>query len=565
MVRLTTTYDAEVGKVFKLRGDERYAWTTDIIISTSKTSESIEGYTLSVTAKVLRDRGASNLLLYDGDTLLKVVSVDDDDDSVTIGSFLMKWGVEHDLWIRYQGNKQCLASTSKTENWNIPLPATYKTQITWSSNVRQLELSGTRVFSPTIALTINGEVVSNVYDAEVYWYLDGNLVDTTSTGQSSNTTTADIPIPTDGLHTIRVAVSESSDRHSAEDSDNWSVGYNFYLSDVPHVYNNGSTNTIKATILDWFGNGVSKNIHLWLNNKDAKTVTSNTNGLASFSVTDSVKNPVTVYASYGNYQTTSKTINVSNINGFTLTPASKITSSGYDNIITATMDGEYIDGLKVTFIDNDNHTSKLVPVIDGVATYTTHGRDYDYSITAVVMGKTKTITLDGVEQYIKRVSYDESYTYNKNMNWYLTSPKIMPNTIQLTGKESRPTQSTRLWNYELGFYKRTNYPKYRASFVVNTGFRMSALKVSLKKDGTVVATGGDYEPPTSYNIVVGDTIKCEVDQDKGLIDLYINNKRVTRKQGSLSSVNYDEIDITVVGNGIVKTLKVNELKVERIQ
>ena len=224
MVRLSTQYDGtvvdnkKVGKVFMVRGDEAYARTTDtkfsIIDDATNSRDAIEGYRCGFKYDVLRDIGSSKLVLCDGDTELIQYDWSSDDGEQYVGvqsnhttinpntCLTLAYGVEHQLCMKYKGNKQCLGSKSRIITINEPIPDKFKTELALTTTKIT---NGVRL---TITVTVNGEDISAVHDKPIEIYVGDTLVDTVRTGTDSNVATKEFTLSNEILHVTAIFVGD---------------------------------------------------------------------------------------------------------------------------------------------------------------------------------------------------------------------------------------------------------------------------------------------------------------------------------------------------------------------
>ena len=129
MVKLTVRYDKGLKEnVFMLRDDESYVSSTKTVLTVGQPTVSQQDdymYSVDVSINVLREIGTSQVILYDGDYVLKTF---DWDGTAISESFDFPMGTNHDLRAVFNGNKKCLMSQSRVESVFMEVTA-YDTHI----------------------------------------------------------------------------------------------------------------------------------------------------------------------------------------------------------------------------------------------------------------------------------------------------------------------------------------------------------------------------------------------------------------------------------------------------
>ena len=296
MVRVTTVYDKELNeKVFMVRGDEAYARSTDTLLELveyENSDASIDGYRVGIKYNVLRDIGSSTVVLTDNDTVLGVYDRDDDDGETSIGDsssggFLLSYGDEHNLRLKYKGNSQCIGSKSKTLQFTKPIPTKYQTVLTFNNSSQS-----TSTLSLSINVRINETTSALTKNRDVLIYVD-NEYKTTLTTDSSSTATGTVSELTEGIHTVLAVVEYDGDVNYGEATQIVNVGYQLEIFDYPKTFVNGVNNDVKVSLFDWNGEPVQSATISLANT----TSTTNSDGVATFTYTSMAENSYT--ASYG--------------------------------------------------------------------------------------------------------------------------------------------------------------------------------------------------------------------------------------------------------------------------
>ena len=128
MAKLITTYDSTLKeKVFVLKGEEAYAKSTDTVLTELPREEDWNRYLdymlIGFEVDVHRNIGESSIVLYDNDDVIDVIPFDlgstsvrwekyyDEDTGEWVDNRMkLAYGVEHNIYAKYMGNKQCLKS-----------------------------------------------------------------------------------------------------------------------------------------------------------------------------------------------------------------------------------------------------------------------------------------------------------------------------------------------------------------------------------------------------------------------------------------------------------------------
>ena len=287
MARMTTVYDKDINeKVFKVRGDEAYAHTTDTTLSIQEftnSDDSIEGYRVGIKYNVLRDIGASKVLLYDDDTLLATYDWTDTNTETTVGNstsggFLLSYGEPHNLRMVYKGNNQCLGSKSRVVQFEKDIPQKFQTELEITS-LSNVNLSNNKI-TLSATVRVNGQTTNNTKNRDVLIYVDDTYVDTKTTNSSSNLSGVQVTLDEDlsyGSHTITCEVAQAPVINYATDSDVTNKGYKIQVNyPTPFVY--GKNNNITGKITTFDGEAVANPTVAFANGSTQINMVTDANG-----------------------------------------------------------------------------------------------------------------------------------------------------------------------------------------------------------------------------------------------------------------------------------------------
>lgn len=143
MAKLITTYDSTLKeKVFVLKGEEAYAKSTDTVLTELPREEDwnrhLDYMLIGFEVDVHRNVGESSIVLYDNEDVIDVIPFDlgsssvrwekyyDEDTGEWVDNRMkLAYDVEHNIYAKYMGNKQCLKSQSKVYQFSEEMPDAY--------------------------------------------------------------------------------------------------------------------------------------------------------------------------------------------------------------------------------------------------------------------------------------------------------------------------------------------------------------------------------------------------------------------------------------------------------
>ena len=266
MVRLSTQYDAtvvdnkKVGKVFMVRGDEAYARTTntklEIIDDATNSRDAVEGYRCGFKYDVLRDLGSSSVVLCNGEDELAQYDWSSNDGERYVGvlsnhttidpntCLTLAYGVEHQLYMKYKGNKQCLRSKSRITTIHEPLPDKFKTELDLTYNV-----TGQGVVL-TITVTVNGQHIPATHNKTIEIYVDDELVDTTTTGANTNVATKTLQLEGGKSYSITAVLQGDETIHMGSATIDIPLGFNVVFVEKPSYIVRNLNNVFRVRVTD---------------------------------------------------------------------------------------------------------------------------------------------------------------------------------------------------------------------------------------------------------------------------------------------------------------------------
>ena len=264
MPLINTQYDGKIGKIFVLRGDVGYASSTDTlldIISDGNSKNSIDGYKVGFKYNVLRDKGASKVVLYDDDEVLAEYDWDSDDGETFVGvlnnhttvdpttCLYLSYGKEHNLTMRYKGNDKCMKSKSRKVRVYEPIPPQFESSVT-ISNVEVGWNWGT-VINGTVEVLMGGVETEYCNNVDVEIYLDGKLKTTVTTGSNPPTANFQLTDVSMGSHVITAYIVPTDSINSATTDYIKSVGYKLQITSYPTPFVLGVDNKIVVSVTDF--------------------------------------------------------------------------------------------------------------------------------------------------------------------------------------------------------------------------------------------------------------------------------------------------------------------------
>lgn len=414
MVKLSKSYDPSIQKkVFILKGEEAYARTTDILldVSVSETFH-VNYFTIIATMNVLRDSGNSTITVYSGDEVIGVVDCTESSSSIT-ESFNLPYGT-HKIHARYNGNKSCLKSESKTIEITQEVTDATSSELYIDSLVHQVDKD-----TPfDVDLRLESYTASHSYSQYIDVYVDEVLKTTVQTPSDDNTITATIDGLDTGHHTVRAVYSGSEYISGSEASHGLSVGYYVNVT-MPSPMLKNNTHTIKAVAYNFFNQKITENLTgiLRCNGVDVSS-TSFSNGEYHFT-TDIIDSSFTVRVGNGYYSSTQLPVftSISNYN-YVNQPTGLVAYQNY--VFTCEVTGKNISNtiysMKTILNDGTVEYAKIGTNNRFSETYNTNDYPYPngYSIQSMLIGSESGASWN-LPVYLYYLNVDDSSLRNKKI------------------------------------------------------------------------------------------------------------------------------------------------------
>lgn len=266
MSKISTIYDKKVGKCLIVRGSEAYAHTTDVLMEVGTiTKDHTDSFKATFILNVLRDVGSSQIAIYDNDELIKIVDWSDSSSAIEIGTngddIRFSYNVDHNIYAKYLGNKECLPSRSKTFVLNEEIPSNLFTSISFGESPTTSFLS-----TVTIPVTL---VADNSSTQTLKYYIDGDTTNKQSISVTPNVA-SNIVISnlSNGLHTINVEFEETQTLAESYNEIRISKGATVNVSSPSILTHYQSEFDLSFAVEDFFGNDITQEYTLDLSYDD---------------------------------------------------------------------------------------------------------------------------------------------------------------------------------------------------------------------------------------------------------------------------------------------------------
>ena len=318
MARVSIYYDKDLKEqFFMVRGDERYARSTKVILTEGTVSTSTYDFSIKLNVNVLRDVGQSAIVFYDNDTPVGMIEDWDSTDNareITISE--LTYGADHNFTAKYMGNDKCSPSLSNIVSKTVEDTNRATSTLTLTSG-NQFDINAS--LSKTVTLTNSNQVSSYNVEQELEVWYDGTFVETLTTSDEGTATVSIPDVGAAGLHTLQVEYAGSSHLSAKTVTMSLSVGYKVLAVEYPSVVV-GTSNTYafecKAKLTDYFDNPISsQSVSLIYNDGTSSEFTAgsantDSNGIATISASTS-HYPISWFAFY--YTSNSKDYLSSNL------------------------------------------------------------------------------------------------------------------------------------------------------------------------------------------------------------------------------------------------------------
>lgn len=249
MARISIYYDdVEKEQFFMVRGDERYARSTKTLLSIGTPSLDITSFDVSATVNVLRDTGEGQVVIYDNDDVVYVISDwDSTDDERAVLLEGLGYEQDHKFMAEYIGNDESQRSSSNI----IPL---------WVEDTNRLasavSITVGQQFNPStttnvdVTLSIIGEGnhdYLNEQDIDIVY--DGTLIDTiTTSDDGTGYASFELDVGNTGRHTLTASFHGTEHLNQSSAQKTISVGYTFGNINKPQFLFDSIASSFSATL-----------------------------------------------------------------------------------------------------------------------------------------------------------------------------------------------------------------------------------------------------------------------------------------------------------------------------
>lgn len=538
MAKITTTYDSTLKeKVFIIKGEEAYARTTDCVLTELFTNNgerrtdwnsSLDNMKLELRIDVLRDVGASQVVLYDNDITLGVFDLDTNSHQIDLkyesgtedNRIELAYDIEHNIYAKYMGNKQCLKSQSQSYKVFEPMPDKFKCELEFFDEYGgelPLEYDQVREIPVMVKLSSDEEDVSGetikIYDN------DELIVEyqTDSSGEILFPIGGSTLIP-QGLHKLTAVFEGTQYLESKTTRVDISVGYKVTVEECPYYVVNGEPINIVAKVESYLGNppfptSIADGHFVVRGATDSPIEIPNENGYLYFN--DVVLNRQ--YFSVGlevvyDADYVSEEQNVMFINDVILSLSADRTliSNNLSSTLTATLNwgtySEILNDIPVHFNDEVVLTTK------GVATYSIDGDGSgNKTVTASVYGSSETVEIEDVYQYWSKKNGSLSISYRDRYG---------STTSQSNGWKCTPNSSGRYMSQLMNFEDNN----ITWEFIVKGVSKLTGI-------------GQDNNPISG--IKVGDVIQAVYDVETNYVTYMVNQTTIGSFQHHGSIISFD--------------------------
>ena len=274
MSKVTTTYDNTLKeKIFIIKGEEGYARSTDCILTELYTNNgerrtdwntSLDAMKLEFRIDVLRDVGASQVVLYDNDTTIGVYDFDTNAHSIDLkyeseeedNRIELSYDMEHHLYAKYMGNKQCMKSQSQSYIIDEPMPDKFKCELVFTDEYGEDLTIFDYDTAPEIHLGIKLVAESHISGNTIQIYDNDELIVETTTDSEGAIAFAlyKSPLVDNGLHKLKAKFGGSNYLESKSATVDISVGYQVTIEESPQYRVNNEPIDIVAKVESYLGN-----------------------------------------------------------------------------------------------------------------------------------------------------------------------------------------------------------------------------------------------------------------------------------------------------------------------
>lgn len=484
MAQLITTYSKELKeKIFILKGEEGYARTTDTLLDEilhngerrSDWNAHKEYMLLEFKIDVLRDLGASQITLYDNDDVIGVYdfavgthTIEFKYTSPTNDTRLkLDYGVKHNIYARYMGNKQCLKSTSKKYSFYEPIPERFESSISFSGLDTNYDTGDDVEFTATLsAYQVNNKTLNVYVDDSKY----GEV-----TTDANGTASVSITDLTDSKHTISLEYMGGQYSTATSNSNDISIGYVVEIIDHSDYVINNSPSEVSVYAHDYLDKPKITNITIeeYTDGEGWEQVSEmqSTDGNGHVTISPAYLTAKPFRATMDNNEYYSESYTIPKYDNVTVTmniPNPAMVSTNYSSILT----GSVTNVTAPVKVSINQGVGDVMTDSNGnfTATYKGSGRG-NLKYTASVYGAEDGKWIDDVMQYWKAPSnvMNQEYTAIKG------TISSQSNGWMCTANSSGECNIELYWNRS-GSYK-LKYTVISASNVSGVGYPESSISV----------------------------------------------------------------------------------------
>lgn len=433
MVYVTTEWDYSLKtEVFVVQGDKGYAHTTDTILKEVGTHDTsvIDYFTASFNVDVLRDIQDSKVVIYDnGEPIslhldgnqVEMIDWQQGGQSTTF-SLRLGYGVEHNIYAKYLGNKKGLPSKSQTLTISEPMPELYGTLIERTTTKSHWDRG--EAISIPIEFTTN-ETFESAEVKLVDLYVDGELETdadvTIPSSQTSGTGTFVVGTLPDGNHDMEIRFDGDEHNEAFYLQFQISVGYKIVITEHSAKMVRMQTpipnyNFVRCKVTDYLDNPIA-NARIELQDADSwgtgqivafDSITTDSDGIGNFNLfgNASTNLGISYTKNFISYKSEAFDVPVIQISDVHL-GVEKIIADGYTTNALVSLreysglpSGETLEMIPVRFHNGSDVDGLYYTNLDGVATipYTGSNRG-NVTLTAIAGDATYTNTVEDITQF----------------------------------------------------------------------------------------------------------------------------------------------------------------------
>ena len=414
MAKLITTYDNTLKeKVFVLKGEEAYAKSTDTVLTELPREEDwnrhLDYMLIGFEVDVHRNVGESSIVLYDNEDVIDVIPFDLGSTSVRwekyydedLGEWVdnrmkLAYDIEHNIYAKYMGNKQCLKSQSKTYQFSEEMPDAYL------SSLEFVDVGSYYDADSTVDISVQ-LVADDYYDGETINLYDGSsLVGTATTDNDGVAVFEDVTI-LQGLHNFVARFGGTEFLVSSETSKSVSGGYTISIIEKPSYVINNQPSTVTVLAKDYL-NEPKSSVDVTIQAYDgtewdviSQTIYTNSLGVATINPVYLTSRPFRAINTQFNYLSDEQTVTSYENVEVSLSIEDNVTAKGYSIPITG-----LVSNISVPIDVDLTHIGTVTTDENGnfVASYKGTG-DGSKTITASVYGASDSKTIGDYIQYWK--------------------------------------------------------------------------------------------------------------------------------------------------------------------